>query len=478
MNPEFGLDQGFDEYYHYSAWPGGFEELEVEVGRALDKLNRVPGRPFFMFFHTYEIHDPFHERSPYSDRCYEGPADDPTRDLIFGALPRPRSEAEHLQLMFDLVKWPKGEPIDSAVRVERDQIDLVNCLYDSAITYADAQVDGILNHLDRRGILDDTLVVITSDHGESLGEKGLYKHAYLYENNLMVPLIFLFPRNLHGGTVVDQQVATVDIVPTILDTLGIEAPAGIDGETLLPLLENDDAHRHRPEAWSYAAYENRGVSIRIDDQTKFIFNNTAPSDAHGVEELFELISDPGEVHNLAGADPETSARLRDRLFTYVASKTAGSPLTIDNIDCDRVDGTLAGESLTTRLKALELEADSLERLSDSQVEFTIARGRQMHLFFEATDIVDIELRATGCRGDDKGLSTLRREVVFGQPDGPLFLGLRGDGWLDSDDPDFGSDGVLSLLVRIGGRSEDAESIAGVVQDEAVLEQLKSLGYLE
>jgi arylsulfatase A-like enzyme len=472
MNPAFGLDQGFDEYYHYSGWAGGFGELEAEMKQAMDKLARHADRPFFMFFHTYEIHDPYHARRPYTDACYAEFDIDPQNDLVFGALPRPRSEEERFLLFFDLMKWRRQEPVTTAVPVDDYEIRLANCLYDAGITFADAQVELLLKQLESRRLLLNTLVVITSDHGESLGEKGLFKHAYLSENNLMVPLIFLLPAGLHRGTVVDRQVATVDIVPTILDVLGIEPPSRMDGESLLPLMEDGGVGaKHRSEAWSYAAFENRGLSLRLDDRIKYTFNNSAPSAAHGEEELFMLDDDPGDLDNLASQEPRALERLRLRLKEYYEARAVGSTLVIDNIDCERVEGVISAQSLTTRAKALELDGSAVHWISHDQVGIAVPAERRLRLWIEATDVIEVELTAGGCGGFDQSL-TLSRPIHIGSASETVTLGLARGAWFDVSADWAETD--LSVRVTAGG----VRTSSGPVDDFEVLDQLRSLGYLE
>lgn len=477
LNPNFGLAQGFDEYYHYAGWAGGFEELEVELGKALEKLNRGKGRPFFLFFHTYEIHDPYHKRAPFTDGCFSDSTEPQSGDLIYGAIPRSRTPEEGYSLSFDLKKWIKGQPVSSAELVPKGELTLVNCLYDSAISYADLQMERLLNRLDELGVLDDTLVVVTADHGESLGEKGLFKHAYLYENNLMVPLIVFLPNGRHGGSVVDRQVGSVDIFPTILDALGIEAPADVDGRSLMPLIRGEDDPNPTSGVWSYAAYENRGLSLRIDNQVKFIFNNSANPWITDVEELYRLSNDAEELENLASVDPETSGRLKQRLASYYRAKTTAAKLEVENTGCDVVRGTIGTGSLFTHLKSVDAVSGRVHDVSDHRAGINIVKGDSLQVFVESSEKMEIDLEAVGC-GLDGSAARLRRSIALEDGGVGLFLGLTESGWQAFEDGESLASSERAAQLTLGGPGRVQQSGGDPLDEDAVLEQLRSLGYVQ
>jgi len=476
LNPSFGLAQGFDEFYHYAGWAGGFEELEVELDEAFEKLERIKDSPFFMFFHTYEIHDPFHERVPFSDGCYSNSPERSHRNQIYGALPRQRNQEEHFMLSFDLMKWEKGQPISSAIPAPMEDLTLVNCLYDSAISYADSQVDRLLSRLDELGLLETTLVVVTSDHGESLGEKGLFKHAYLYENNLMVPLIMFLPGGQHGGSVIHEQVGSVDIFPTILEVLGIEVPAEVDGRSLLPLIRGED-DLYSSGVWSYAGYENRGISLRIDNQVKYIMNNTAIPGASGSEELFQLSHDAEELRNMALEDPDTSRAMRHRLSTYYRTRTTGASLLIENTDCDVVKGTIQTGSAITHLKAVDSVSGRLYDISENRAAVSIDKSESLQLFVEASNQIKLELDGVGC-GLDGSRATLRRSIDLSGGGVSLFMGLSGSEWRLFDNAQSLESEEAAARVILGGAVGVQGKGREALDEEAVLEQLRSLGYIQ
>jgi tetratricopeptide (TPR) repeat protein len=175
-------------------------------------------------------------------------------------------------------------------------------LYDGEIAYADFAVAHWIAFLKKAGVYDNAIIVVTGDHGEGLGEHGEETHGlFLYDSTLHVPLILKTPAAAHHGTVVDAQVRTTDILPTILSATGVAAPAELNGESLLPLV-NTEAPSGQPPSnralfgetdyplrWGWASLR----ALRADN-TKLI---EAPR-----PELYDLQADPKELKNLYATD--------------------------------------------------------------------------------------------------------------------------------------------------------------------------------
>ncbi len=173
-------------------------------------------------------------------------------------------------------------------------------LYDGEIAYADFAVAHWIAFLKKAGVYDNAIIVITGDHGEGLGEHGEETHGlFLYDSTLHVPLIFKTTGSAHHGTVIDAQVRTTDILPTILSATGVAAPAELNGESLLPLIEQTKTAQgpnralfgetDYPLRWGWAPLR----ALRADN-TKLI---EAPR-----PELFDLQADPKELKNLYAPD--------------------------------------------------------------------------------------------------------------------------------------------------------------------------------
>ena len=161
------------------------------------------------------------------------------------------------------------------------------------------------------GLLDDTLIVFTSDHGESFLEHGRTAHGHLYEHNLLVPLILRFPGRLDPRQRESAPVQLVDVLPTALELLGVPSPLDVEGESLVGLLRGEELP---PRA--AVAYDTRsGISAVVPDGTKVIVRVLAEDPAAGAFEVYDLNVDPREEQNLwSGMDVERRAELEGVLY--------------------------------------------------------------------------------------------------------------------------------------------------------------------
>lgn len=180
-------------------------------------------------------------------------------------------------------------------------------------TFIDDQIQRILDALDEQGIADETVVVMTSDHGDLIGNHRSFNKGFvMYEETHHVPLVARWPDEWEAGAECDEFVSLVDLMPTFLDVAGAETPDGVEGRSLTPLLRGE-----RPDDWRDSAYaEFHGYEpslytsrmIRTDDW-KYVYN--PPSR----DELYDLDSDPGELTNLAdrAGFEHVKRRMQERL---------------------------------------------------------------------------------------------------------------------------------------------------------------------
>lgn len=207
--------------------------------------------------------------------------------------------------------------------------------YDAEISFVDSQVGRLLDGLRNRGVADQTLIVAIADHGESLGEHGEDEHGvFLYEPVLRVPFIVRGP-GVKRGAAIGDQVRGVDVFPTILDALGVERPAGLDGESVWPLLRGETrATAPASYAESYYPRFHYGWSelraIRADGWKAI----DAPK-----PELYNLRDDPGEQRNL-----------------YQSQQVLADRMIADAVRLDREMG--GGEAVAVK----QPDRDTLERL--------------------------------------------------------------------------------------------------------------------
>jgi choline-sulfatase len=302
----FGIDRGFQTFEareaavhlqgadvaEHPGAPGGIEHTFAAAGAW---LRAHSDRRFFLMVHTYEVHVPYLRT-----------------DLAQGL---PRGTLPHA--VYDIPTV--GAVASGRIPVGPVEVAYVRALYDGGVAAADRAVGGLLELLDTLGIADSTLVVLTADHGEELGERRasrLGMHGdYLYDTLLHIPLIMRGPGvRLHGGRVATQ-VRLIDVMPTILDLAGVPLPAYADGRSLVPLLDGTEGPP-RPDYAEVTPPESPGVPRRValrDGEHKLIVNLPPLAPGEVPAELYDLASDPHETHNLAATDPALEDALAAQL---------------------------------------------------------------------------------------------------------------------------------------------------------------------
>lgn len=304
VSPHFGMERGFDTFrslegkiqlHGVDVRPGdaGQGGLERTFESARGWLREHAEQPFFLLIHTYEVHMPYLRRT-YAEGMQRG---------ILGEV-----------YSFDDARRVRSEPVGDT------EVEYVRALYDGGVAAADREVGRTLDLLGELGVADRTLVVLTSDHGEELGEReplrlGMHGHA-LYDSLLHVPLIVRDPTRAGGGRRVSAQVRLVDVMPTILDRLGVAVPGAGDGRSLLPLL--DDAGAEDRPVYAEMLHPNsvtpliRRVALR-DGRWKLIVNAPPLAPGEPPAELYDVVADALETNNLAARQPDTKQALAERL---------------------------------------------------------------------------------------------------------------------------------------------------------------------
>ena len=255
-----GLDHGFDYYDNFPEHPatksrfGRLERRAMDVAlRAENWLTAHPAGPHFAWLHFYDPHDPYEPPPPFSETY-------------------------------------------------KDR------LYDGEIAYADSALAHFVAYLKRRGWYDNSIIIAVGDHGEGLGEHHENTHGiFLYDSTMHVPLIIKLPAQGDSVKVVDAQVRTTDLLPTVLDELKIAPPKNLDGESLRSCLSGAET-----KGWS--AFGETDYPMRFGwaplrsvraEGLKFI---EAPR-----PELYDLHADPGELQNTYRPEIKTVAELRGML---------------------------------------------------------------------------------------------------------------------------------------------------------------------
>lgn len=305
VSRRFGFGLGFDDFaerYFRRPFSGAASgearrrgtEIEETFAAARAWLSEQGDAPFFMFVHTYEPH------TPYVRRTYAEGLD-------------PDGLGDEFSVISAALITQAGEPMSVARQ------EYVSALYDGGVHTADRYVGELLDHIDALGLGDDTLVIVTSDHGESLGTRvpahpGNHGHA-LYDELMLVPLIVYDPVTAYPVRRVSEQVRSIDTMPTLLDLLGIDA-GGADssrsGRSLRPLMEGR-ADAPRP-AWMRVS--GGAFDASVDLTGVRIGGHKLVVERAGDEEhvsFFDLRADPGELRDLSVARASDAAALREKL---------------------------------------------------------------------------------------------------------------------------------------------------------------------
>jgi len=269
------------------------DETNRWVFKFLDSRRRQEN-PFFLFVHYVDTHTPYRAPREYTQLYYSffrNPKAFKHRSLKEAK----RQFPAHLQNNPYMDKWLKGI---------RD-VDYIVATNKGAVTWIDHQIGQLIHRLKLNGQWDKTILVFTSDHGESLGEHGLwFVHGGLFESTARVPLIMRIPGGPKGKQI-NSVVQHVDLMPTLLNQLNLPIPLWIRGQALLKDPPSDSLMDRAALIEHTGGYLNAVVTSRYKyikhTKSKTIFPSY--SIRKGKEELYDLLKDPGESNNLAYKRP-------------------------------------------------------------------------------------------------------------------------------------------------------------------------------
>ncbi len=347
------LHDGFDEAvaprYWKHDWSGAFSWLEERHDA-----------PFFMFLHTWSAQSPYTPADAAARRFL--PALDPEKSISFEALEReaaarvrrspqrvfsPAVIAAHPEIFADASRPPNWSALAALLdaggsggakhlsswkvldKIYWDRFDLdrardrayVRALYDASVYEADEALGELLRQLGRRGLLERTLIVVTSDHGEAFGEHGTWRHGHggnVHVEALKVPLIFAFPGarlSVRSSAVVQS----IDVMPTVLQAVGAAPPASMQGVSLMPIIAGG---RMDSGGAAFAAW--RGNYAVRDRHYACLLREECPSSAAAPEKrclsllLYDRRADPGETRDIRRRSPQTAEKYEDILLRRLA----------------------------------------------------------------------------------------------------------------------------------------------------------------
>jgi arylsulfatase A-like enzyme len=293
MRRHFGLAQGFAAYQMVPSDQSRVGSASRVTDAALRWLDDRRGRRVFLFLHYYDVHSDYRSLKRYERMFAPGPSrfdgsTDQLTDVRSGRLPIDEAGAATLA-----------------------------GLYDAGIRQLDRELGRLFTRLREAGWLDDSAIVVTSDHGEEILDHGGVLHGQThYQEMLRVPLILRGP-TIPAGVRVRTPVSLVDVVPTLLALLGVAPHPGLDGIDLRPLWKTPGAPSGA--RWLFAAGGPGmiGDTIRSvrDGRHKLILYKRS-----GRRELYDLVTDPGEQENLVGMRPEVESKLWQALSRVVRSE--------------------------------------------------------------------------------------------------------------------------------------------------------------
>lgn len=321
-----GFEQGFDIFDDKNPagqkWGWVSKTPEGIINKAINWLKDNYREQFFLFLYIMDPHDRYHSPEPYNslyDPDYKG------RKMVL------KGDATHYEK-----RILKGK--DS--RLKDADIRHLEALYDGEITYADAQIGRLLEVVRKLSVAENTLFVVTSDHGEEFFEHGGLKHCYTLHRELLdIPLVLFWPHGLSSGMVIDNNlIQGIDVAPTILDLLGIPIPGTMEGISFKPQLLSSETFG-RDYALSEAPYIDAKALITPDwkyihhFETELIHPYLSSKYARG-RALYNRRKDFGEENNLIEQYPEISNKMLDLMLKIIPQQECErlrkqSPLILD-----------------------------------------------------------------------------------------------------------------------------------------------------
>jgi choline-sulfatase len=320
VNEDGGYTRGFKHFRNMMRESGienGVIYGDKIVGVALAKLETMRDKPGYMFMGTIDTHSPWIARRPwidlYSSPTYRGPFKEfaGAEDLGF----RPGS-------------------MGCAIIPPRPEIDRLLAIYDSAISYQDKQLGRFIDQLKSWGIWERTMLVITADHGDEFFEDGRCGHGGSLRDSLVrVPLLIHDPERFPPGVIVEEGVEGVDVMPSVLDAVGIAQPEQIQGESLAVLAQSTGRGWARA---SYASMYEYAHAMRVGRWKLRV----GPS---GVPLVNDLVGDPDEKIDVSRTHLVERRMLTDNLGLFLALRaqwkkaTWGSPTSVTRVGAAALD---------------------------------------------------------------------------------------------------------------------------------------------
>jgi choline-sulfatase len=318
---------GFTEH-HGSKLPGGAESAE-DVNRLVTEWLGQHGKEdnWFLHAHYWDVHSPYNPPDEFIDAVADQPApdfpDDETVRRDYETVYGSRTARDWWGPGWK--PWCKNMPDEMTDR--QSYLTMLNG-YDGAVLYADRAVGEILDLVERLGIEDDTVVIISTDHGEAMAELGMYfEHGNASEGVTHTPLIIRWPGLTEGGIRREELIYQLDLCPTLTEMLGLATPARWDGLSFADALRGEDI-AGRPYIVTGCGIYSFQRAVRTP---RWRMIRTIHSGIYPLEPLylFDMQDDPNETRNLAGECPEALAECDHLLSEWWHQHCAGSDASLD-----------------------------------------------------------------------------------------------------------------------------------------------------
>ena len=279
-------------------------------------------RPWFSHFVFFRPHPPIIAPEPYNDNVHPGDVPSPTRRQT------PEEEGtQHPLLAHEITQVARPDSYDEhnpadLVRANDLEIRQMKATYFGLIAEADHHLGRIIAHLKETGQYDRTLIVVTSDHAEMLGDHYIWGKEIYFDGSFRVPLVIRDPRasaDSTRGTRVSEFTEAIDVMPTVLDWLGAEIPRSCDGQSLAPFLAGQTPEQWRDAVFFEHDFRNvrtqhveKALSLSSDECSYAVIRDRHYKYVHFAALpplLFDAVNDPHEFNNLAGQPAHLATEL-------------------------------------------------------------------------------------------------------------------------------------------------------------------------
>lgn len=311
------MEEKYPDLHHTEGYMGEKSPYPLEVApthqnadHVISLIEKYGDEPWHIKMDFAEPHLPCRPSEPFASMYGDVPK--------WGAFDDPLTDKPYIQRQMRY-NW------------ETEELSFERCremvkLYYGFISQVDDAIGRVIRVLEEKGILDDTLIIYTADHGDMCGDRKMMdKHYIMYEEVTKVPLVLRFPAQIAAGAVCEDMVTNMlDLVPTILEFAGLPRPEGLDGISLMPYLRGEE--HPSPRRYALTTYNGQQFGLYThrmirDKKWKYVWNLT------DVDELYDMENDPYELTNLA-VRPEYKEKLRQMRLDMLEELTAVDDYTI------------------------------------------------------------------------------------------------------------------------------------------------------